>query len=200
MKGMRRKRGGAAAHEPVGSQGKILWATKVLCPERAGAMRRDDARNLLRRTLAAFTAKHEITMFAWSVEPSRIHLVLAIPPGPPIEDLLGELFAHYTRRFNARYRRRGAVFRTKFLHRIPLGVLGVTDAIRRVHLAPGEDDRRLPGQEPWSSREVYEGGRHDGVVTLYEPPGGAIRRTGDGAALTGERTGTAGPDGLRLDS
>ena len=155
---------------------QALWATKVLRPERSGAMRRDDARNLLRRTLQAYVAKHSLVIHAWAVEPARIHLLAAMPPFLNVEELLGDLFGYYTRRFNTRYRKRGALFRTKFLTRTPLGVLAIIDAIRRVHTAPREHDRGKPGEEAWSSRGVYEGGPHDGIVTLYEPGGGAIFR------------------------
>lgn len=163
---------------PIELRDHALWATKVLRPESAGALRRDDARNLLRRTLTAYAAKHSLRFHAWAVQPSRIHLVVAIPMDVRLSDILASLFGYYTRRFNARYGKSGPVFRTKFLRRVMIGPLAITDAIRRVHALPrAEGLTSLPGQEPWSSRECYEhGGQSDGVVTLYAPSVVAVRR------------------------
>lgn len=156
-----------------------LWATKVLRPERGGALRRDDARNLLRRTLQAHAVRYSLRILAWSAEPSRVHLVLQLPLPRPASGVLGDLFGYYTRRFNARYRQGGALFRSKFLRRVVLGPLAVTDAIRRVHRAPFDADVvPRPGQEPWSSESCYDGAPHDGVVTLYVPGELEERRPG----------------------
>ena len=90
----------------------------------------------------------------------------------------GELFGYYTRRFNARYGRTGPLFRTKFLRRVMIGPLAITDAIRRVHAFPKNDGLVTePGDEPWSSHACYEhGGRSDGVITLYAPTVVTVRR------------------------
>ena len=161
---------------PIEIKEHALWATKVLRPDRAGAFRRDDARNLLRRTLHAYVARHRLRIHAWSVQPSRVHIVLALPMERSVASLLGDLFGYYSRRFNARYGKKGALFRTKFLRRLLIGPLAIHDAIGRVHGAPAESDVEVrPGQEAWSSRDCYEGGVHDGVVTLYEPSGAIIR-------------------------
>ena len=163
---------------PIELRDHALWATKVLRPERAGSLRREDARNLLRRTMTAYVAKYDLRFHAWSVAPSRIHVVVAIPTDLALTKLLGELFGYYTRRFNARYGRGGPVFRTKFLRRVLIGPLAITDAIRRVHAVPrAEGIKPEAGDEPWSSHDCYEyGGRSDGVVTLYAPTVVAVRR------------------------
>ena len=163
---------------PIELRDHALWATKVLRPERAGSLRRDDARNLLRRTMTAYVAKHGLRFHAWAVMPSRIHVVVAIPMDLALTKVLGDLFGYYTRRFNARYGKEGPVFRTKFLRRVMIGPLAITEAIRRVHAMPrNEGLRSAPGEEPWSSHDCYEhGGRPDGVVTLYAPTVVAVRR------------------------
>lgn len=163
---------------PIELRDHALWATKVLRPERAGSLHRDDARNLLRRTLTAYVAKHGLRVHAWAAEPSRIHVVVAIPVDIALTDVLAELFAYYTRRYNARYGKLGPVFRTKFLRRVMIGPLAITDAIRRVHAAArSEEHKAAPGEEPWSSRNCYEHGeRSDGVIVHYAPTVVAVRR------------------------
>ena len=162
---------------PIELRDHALWATKVFRPDRAGAMRRDDARNLLRRTLTSFSKRHSLRIHAWAVQPSRIHLVLQIPTGIALTPALASMFGYYTRRFNARYGKSGPVFRTKFLRRVIIGPLAITDAIRRVHRLPETDDIVVEaGEEPWSSAECYElGAKPDGIVTPYQPS--VVRRT-----------------------
>jgi len=163
---------------PIELRDHALWATKVLRPDRAGSLRRDDARNLLRRTMTAYAVKYGLRFHAWSAVPSRIHMVIAIPVDITLTKVLGDLFGYYTRRFNARYGKEGPVFRTKFLRRVMIGPLAITDAIRRVHAMPRDLDLRSePGEEPWSSQPCYEhGGRSDGVITLYAPTVVTVRR------------------------
>ena len=162
---------------PIELRDHALWATKVLRPSRAGAMRRDDARNLLRRALTFQVAKRGLHVYAWSVQPSRIHLLLQIPIEYALTPVLADLFTHYTRRFNARYGKKGPVFRSKFLRQVIAGPLAITEAIRRVHALPVNCGIALdPGDEPWSSESCYEiGGSSDGVVTLYQPS--SVRRS-----------------------
>ena len=156
---------------PIELRDHALWATKVFRPDRAGAMRRDDARNLLRRTLTSFVKRHSLRIHAWSVQPSRIHLLLQIPPDVALTPALASMFAYYTRRFNARYRKSGPIFRTKFLRNVIIGPLAITEAIRRVHALPAAQDIVIqPGGEPWSSADCYElGAKLDGIVTPYQP-------------------------------
>ena len=163
---------------PIELRDHALWATKVMRPHSAGALRRDDARNLLRRTLVAYSSKYSLRFHAWAVQPSRIHLVIAIPTDRALSDVLASLFGYYTRRFNARYGKSGPVFRSKYLRRVMIGPLAITEAIRRVHALPrAEGIKPQPGEEPWSSHDCYEhGGTSDGVVTLYAPQVVAVRR------------------------
>lgn len=156
---------------PIELRDHALWATKVFRPDRAGAMRRDDARNLLRRTLTSFARRHSLRIHAWAVQPSRIHLMLQIPADITLTPVLASMFAYYTRRFNTRYGKSGPIFRTKFLRRVIIGPLAITDAIRRIHRLPASDDIVVgPGEEPWSSAECYElGAPPDGIVTPYRP-------------------------------
>lgn len=151
-----------------------LLLTKHLRPACGGALRRDDARNLLRRTIELHVVTYEMKVHAWAFHPSRVELLLGLPSARPVQASLAALFGYYTRRFNARYAETGPVFRTKYVKRILIGADAITNAIEAMHA----DVRAAaliekPGQEAFSSRRYYDGGAPDTIVTPYEP---AMRR------------------------
>lgn len=147
-----------------------LLLTKHLRPACGGALRRDDARNLLRRTIELHVITYEMKVHAWAFHPSRVELLLALPSARPIQASVSALFGYYTRRFNSRYRETGPVFRTKFVKKIVIGSDAITNAIEALH----EEIRAAsllekPGQEAFSSRRYYDEGAVDTIVTPYEP-------------------------------
>lgn len=145
-----------------------IWIQKTLRRDSSGAMRRDDARNLLRRTMEAMIERHGFTVYAWAMLPSKVELVLAMPKNIPVQQIVGDTFCYFTRRFNARYSRTGPLFRTKFLKRHLATTDAIVRTIREVNLAPVKRDlARKAGQEPYSSLDAYATGRPDGIVTLH---------------------------------
>lgn len=144
--------------------------TKYLRHTKGGALRRDDARNLLRRTLECYARKHRLELLAWGFLPSKMMLVVALPTRVPLQTILGELCGYYTRRFNARYGKEGPLFRTRFLKQIAVGPVEIREVIDQVHDAVREESMRMrPGAEPFSSIEAYAG-RPDTLTTLWRPP------------------------------
>lgn len=153
---------------------EALLVSKFLRPERGGALRRDDARNLLRRTMEVHAVRPSLLVHAWAFLPSRVDLVIGLPSPEPVADVLSDLFGYYTRRFNARYGKQGALFRSKFVKRLLVGGLAITEAIDRLHDAPADAEcRARPGAEPFSSAPFYRAGAPDLIVTPYLP---AVRR------------------------
>lgn len=148
---------------------RAMLVTKFLKKQRGGAMRREDARNLLRRTLESHTDRRGLVIYAWAFLPSKVVLLVKLPTAIPLAVSLGEVFGYYTRRFNARYRRSGAVFRTRFLKKVLLGEEEIERAIAHIHAQPADAEmREHPGAEPCSSRAAYVGAM-DGITTLYVP-------------------------------
>ena len=156
--------------------------TKHLRPERGGALRRDDARNLLRRTIEYHVNEGRLVIYAWNCLPSRTSLVIALPTPKPLADTVGDLYGYFTRRFNARYAKEGALFRTKFLKRVLTGADEIRAAIERVNRAPDENHlAQRPGSEAWSSAVVGGAGSairagsaladrgSDGITSRFEP-------------------------------
>lgn len=147
-----------------------LLLTKHLRPDRGGALRRDDARNLLRRSIELHVLEHEMKIHAWAFHPSRIELLLSIPSSRPVQPTVAALFGYYTRRFNMRYGQTGPVFRTKFLKKILIGSDAIIGAIEAMHA--GVRAAALlekPGQEAFSSRRFYDDGAADAILTPYPP-------------------------------
>ncbi len=145
-----------------------IWIAKTLRHGFKGAFRRDDARNLLRRTLESAVERHGFRIHAWAALPARVELVLTLPPGLSVQDVVGDTFCYYTRRFNARYGRSGPMFRSKFLKRVLASEESLRRTIREVNLAPVRAGlERKTGQEPFSSAGSYADGESDGLTTVY---------------------------------
>ncbi len=147
-----------------------LLLTKHLRPARGGALRRDDARNLLRRTIELHVAQYEMKIHAWAFHPCRVELLLSIPSVRPVQASTAALFGYYTRRFNTRYGETGPLFRTKFVKRILIGSDAITSAIEGIHA--GVRAAALlekAGQEAFSSRRFYDDGAADALLTPYAP-------------------------------
>src|SRR5438309_7928024 len=146
-----------------------LRVSKLVRRERYGALRYSDARNLFRRTLEVYRQRWSLPLYAWSIVPSRIELVIGVPDpryDPKIE--LMDLFGYFTRRYNRRYRKDGSLLRTKFgLSRLA-GTRAICDAIDEVHALP-ESMPLFAGHEPWSSLNVYDKGYPDRTVAPYLP-------------------------------
>jgi hypothetical protein len=153
-----------------------LYIVKHLRPDHGGALRRDDARNLLRRTMETYVRRHGLRVHAWAFLPSRVEMVIGLPTAVPLQESLGDLFGYFTRRFNARYRRNGAVMRTKFVRRLLVGPASIHGGIVRVNAAAAADDLvNEPGREPWSSVDSLHGGTSDRIVTRYVPGDPSLR-------------------------
>jgi len=156
---------------PDGSEGRAraVVITKFLNKKRGGALRRDDARNLLRRTLESQRARRGLVVHAWAFLPSKVVLLVQLPAQRPLATSLGELFGYYTRRFNARYRRSGPVFRARFLKSVLFSDEEILRAIARIHAMPAEHEvEECAGAEPHCSRSVYLG-TPDRITTPWVP-------------------------------
>lgn len=124
---------------------RTVLVTKRVLRQEQSIFRRDDARFLMRtccRTLAARRAR----VVAVAFEPKAIHLVLEIPPGVTHQTLLGDLFSFFTRRYNARYRRRGPILRARHLTRPLLDEVAVTEAVARLVALAGDGEIAA---QPW---------------------------------------------------
>lgn len=157
-----------------------MLVTKYLRPDCGGVLRRDDARNLMRRALELHVANDNLTLLAWAFLPSKVTLLVQLPTPLPLGDTLAELFGYYTRRFNVRYQRRGALFRTKFVKKVCTGPAEIERAIRRMHVAVDTMSHRpRPGEEPWSSASVYRNGTRDAITSRFDAkPTAQIARFG----------------------
>lgn len=148
-----------------------MLVTKYVRPERGGALRRDDARNLLRRTLEYHAANGRLTLYAWAFLPSKVSLVIALPTPIPLALTVGDVFGYFTRRLNNRYRHTGAVFRTRFLKKVLSGPDEILAGIAAVHRMPVRKDLVYrPGAEPWSSEALYRMGTDDAITRRYVVP------------------------------
>jgi len=160
-------------HETATTQPEqhAMLITKHLRPQRGGALRRDDARNLLRRTIEYHVSAKKLVVLAWVVTPCKVSMLIAMPTPRPITDALGELFGYYTRRFNARYNQEGSLFRVRFLKKMCSGAEEIRQAIERLHRIPEEMVLTgRPGSEAWSSADVYRQGVPDAITTVFHPP------------------------------
>ena len=162
---------GPDGYRPIlGAVDHALWTSKLMRPDGGGALRRDDARNLLRRTLEYYVAHRRVRVWGWAMLPSRVELLLAVDDRSDAQSFLGEVFGYFTRRFNTRYDRSGPLMRSKFIDRVLVGSSAICEAIDTVHNAPSSLALpEYPGDEPRSSRLAYELQRDDGVTSLYSP-------------------------------
>ncbi len=143
-----------------------LLVTKFLRADRGGLLRLDDARNLLRRSFELYRSTYDLRIHAWSFLPSRVDLVVGLPCEGTVKEALEKVFGYYTRRFNARYGKDGALFRTKFVKRLLVGQPAIAAAVERVSRMPETSRCRWePGRECWSSAGFYRLGREDRILT-----------------------------------
>ena len=147
------------------SHGQALWVTKHVRPQARGALRRDDARNLLRRTLESYARRDRIKVLAWAFLPGRVELILTPPVEKPLSAVMTDLFAYYTRRFNARYGRSGPLMRTRYVRRTLVGPEAVASAIEHVERLPSRLELKRRS-EPWASGRTFGARRRDDRVVL----------------------------------
>ena len=145
--------------------GHALWVTKHVRPQLRGALRRDDARNLLRRTLESYARRDRLEVLAWAFLPARVELVITPPTEKTLPALMTDLFAYFTRRFNARYGTSGPIMRSRYTRRVLAGAEAITSAIEHVELLPSmlELKRR---SEPWASGRSFGSRRRDDRAVL----------------------------------
>ena len=146
-----------------------MLVVKYVRPARGGALRRDDARNLLRRTLQYHVVSGRLSLYGWAFLPSKVALLIAMPTPAPLSETLGNVFGYFTRRLNNRYHRTGAVFRTRFVKRVLTGPEEIEAALAKVHRLPDELALR-PGGEEWSSASIYRAGVDDAITRRYLAP------------------------------
>ena len=156
--------------ESIEVHGHALWVTKHVRPAARGALRRDDARNLLRRTLESYVQRGEITVYAWAFLPARVELIVSPPQGRPLPPVMTDLFAYFTRRFNARYGRTGPLMRSRFVRRVLVGPQAIASAIEAVERLPSLLElKRRSGGEPWGSGRSFGSRRRDDRVAMRKP-------------------------------
>jgi REP element-mobilizing transposase RayT len=145
-----------------------VWISKTLRRDCSGALRRDDARNLMRRTLESAIVRYDVRLHAWAIMPSRVELVVALPTAAPLQQIIGDAFCYFTRRFNSRYRHKGPIFRSKFIKRVLASPESVRRAIDDVNRMPLKAELvRKPGAEAFGSADFYREGSPDTLVTPF---------------------------------
>lgn len=113
-----------------------------------------------------------VTVVAWCLMSSHVHLVLA-----DYEDAMSaamqRLLLTYARRFNKRTGRAGCLFRERFERRSLDTDWRVMEAIRSVHADPQEAGMSLIERYPWSSfaehLRAYDSGAADATRGFSDP-------------------------------
>jgi len=149
---------------------RAVRITKHLRPGRRGFLRKEDSRNLLRRTLEYYVRTMGLVVYAWSVTVDRFEIIVALPAPVPLGKTLAAFFHHFGRRHRMRYRnKRGPMFRNRYLTRVLESEEEIWEEVCRLHAeAASLEAAARPGSEPFSSSRAWLG-VPDGVTQPRRP-------------------------------
>lgn len=119
-----------------------------------------------RALLAAHCKAAGVTVLAYCLLPTQVHLIL-VPRDPDgLRAALGETHRRYARHVNARAGRRGLLWRGRFAS-FPLDEKYLLASARYMELAPVRAKLARRARDwRWSSARAHLAGRDDGLVTV----------------------------------
>ena len=111
--------------------------------------------NLLKK----YKAQYQFKLFSFLLMPGKVYLLIEPVPGTTISEIMHDINSSFTKYFNARYQRRGHVFRGRFRASLIEKETHLVKLTRFIHLIPKK--AHLPEQPEayaWSSYSVYVSG------------------------------------------
>ncbi|MBL7069818.1 MAG: transposase [Candidatus Omnitrophica bacterium] len=108
--------------------------------------------------LSRYKGQYGFKLFAYILMPAFIHLIIEIPPGTTISEIMHVLNSTYTKYFNGRYNRKGHLFQGRFKSVLVEKSEYLAALTRYTHLVPveGRMADKAEGYK-WSSYPFYMG-------------------------------------------
>lgn len=148
--------------------GKIFHVTKFVLNGKPRIFRRDEARYLLRSVIIYYKAQHGFRVYGYCMLPDRVHLIIGVGSRVPLARIMKDIWGNYSRKVNARWKRKGAVLRSKYIKKELFAREDVRIALAKIHAAPTEQGLEVPASgTPVSSVLNYRKGLGDMLVDLY---------------------------------
>lgn len=146
----------------------VFLTTKMVLAGKPKILNRDEARYLLRSVIIYYKSQQLFRVYGFCFLPDRAHLIIEPGNRADLSTIMKCIWGNFTRKVNARWSRKGAIMRTKYLRQQLETPRAVAEELVRLHQLPALKKLSEPAcGSPYSSATNYRRGVGDLFVDLY---------------------------------